>query len=144
MIFSVHKLIIQIRCPVLYNLFSSSSPNQIIKLSDISYSAFSLLMEYIYTGILPKETKLQFAFNELIGLSKRFELKLLLKLCLKPANEKLQIKSKLKFEKDISSLINQSSSLSDVKFNIIGFNNDNSKTFKLHKIILISRSEWFA
>lgn len=135
--FHVHKIILKARCPELSDLIGTNFETT---LPDVSYSAFNLLMEYIYTGILPKEAKLQFAFTELMQLSKKFRLTLLSKLCLKPANEKLQKKSKDQFEKDIHALFNTPSDR-DCIFKVISF--DQERTFHLHRSILLARSAWF-
>jgi len=138
----VHKLILKIRCPELSSLLGNEKN---ISLPNISYSAFNLLMEYIYTGSLPKESKLQIAFNELVKLSKRFQLDLLSNLCLTPANEKLQRKAKEQFEKDIKSLYKNPSHC-DITFKILpplSEEKQEGKCFKVHKLILIARSSWF-
>lgn len=140
--YPIHKFLFRIRCPRLAAVLGSGSQTE---LSEVSYQAFSLLAEYIYTGTLSNTKEFnEKIFKELAKLSSQYGLPLLSQLILKPTDSAIQFESKSTLEKDVKSIY-QDNAFRDITFRIIFQQAEyrEERIFRLHKMLLACRSEWF-
>lgn len=146
--FYVHKVILQLRCPQFASIWGSHST---VKFSATSYSVFSYFIEYLYTGTLSQDKKLeQSVLSELLELSYQYQLPLLSLLCMNPLNKEIQRKGVKEFKQDISSLLQKPSIKPDVILYISPVSDSSEeeikakeRSFLCHRAVLIARSQWF-